>query len=260
MNIDTLIIGRGSGWHAWPTGQWQGLTHSGNDVAGVVRATSAIDYDWSILVILVVLLVLALIFNREFQVLMQRIKGFFSTERTFSIQGGNTTQIGEVRNTLLLTSVSSLSLAMMVLGQLPGHSVLNATLGFIDPKWHLLVLAGLIMLVLYLKGLVYGVVNWVFFEREERRSWLSSYFLLTSLMAFIICPIALVDAFVNSSVQMLAICLLIPYILYEILLFFKLLTNFKTKNSGYLLIFLYFCTVEIVPALVAWHIFSLSRG
>ncbi|MBQ5460783.1 MAG: DUF4271 domain-containing protein, partial [Bacteroidaceae bacterium] len=93
----------------------------------------------------------------------------------------------------------------------------------------------------------------------KNQKWMSSYFFLTSMTSFVVFLVAALYMFVNISYLEVAICLLVLLFLYELLLFYKLNVNFQAKKYGQLLIFLYFCAVEIVPLLAIWHFFAQNH-
>ena len=122
------------------------------------------------------------------------------------------------------------------------------------PYW--LYAAGWLVLQLfvYAKSCLYSIVNFTFFDREPSRKWISGYLLMTSLTAFLFYPIALMDVFSHLSHEIVIWSAILVVVLYELLLFYKLIANFKVKKYGYMLIFLYFCSVELLPTLVFGHL------
>ena len=64
----------------------------------------------------------------------------------------------------------------------------------------------------------------------------------------------------NSLREIVTASVILVVLLYEILMFYKLFANFKKKKGGYLLFFLYFCSVEMLPALVVWDVAMLFSG
>ena len=111
---------------------------------------------------------------------------------------------------------------------------------------------GMVLLFVIFKAVIYALVNWLFFRREQNMKWMQSYFFINSSFAFLFFPFALMLLFVGISEKILSFSLVILFISYEILLLYKQITNFKANKSGILLIFLYFCTVELLPALFVW--------
>ena len=80
------------------------------------------------------------------------------------------------------------------------------------------------------------------------------YLLMTALTAFLLYPLALLDIFAHVSRETVIGGAILVVFLYELLLFYKLTANFKVKKYGYMLIFLYFCSVELLPTLVFGHL------
>ena len=78
--------------------------------------------------------------------------------------------------------------------------------------------------------------------------------LLTTLTAFLFYPLALLDVFAHIRHEIVIGGAILVGVLYEFMLFYKLIANFRVKKYGYMLIFLYFCTVELLPTLVFGHL------
>ena len=155
----------------------------------------------------------------------------------------------------MLTSIAATSFALIGLNtdRLAGQSI---EVGGLELTLHTAIAAISLgtLLFIWAKSVVYHIINSVFFHHEDNRKWQSAYYFLTSLTAYLLYPLALVFTFNKTSDSIIAFCLLFALILYKILLFYKLCTNFETKKSGFLLFFLYFCSVEIIPTLILAHI------
>ena len=227
-----------------------------SDVAGTVPTLVVGNVEWVVGLSLLLFAILAVIVYHGRDYIASKLKDFFSSERQFN--GVNAPQpVGEVRNTFLLLSVTAVSLAFIWLdnvAMLPDVRHRHIPLPLL-----LCAIYAACMAIFYFKALLYRMVNGVFFSREQGEQWMSAYFLLTSLLAFAVFPISQVEIFVPRYSQKVAFCLLFLLIIYEILLFFKCYANFKTKKYGYLLIFLYFCSVELVPLLICWHFLQLNH-
>jgi hypothetical protein len=224
-------------------------------IPGTLPPQTIVYHDVVVGVMLVVFVVLSLTLYHNFHYAVVRFKEFFSTERKFS-KTTNLPAIGEVRNTLLLTTVSCLCLGLIFAEQ-DLHLEAIFSLHYSFPMLMVFV-AMVFMAHLFLKGLLYSVINWVFFSPEKNREWNHSYFFLTSIFAYLIFPVTLVDVFAHYNFKNVSFCLLFLLLLYKILLFFKLSVNFRAKKHGYVLIFLYFCTVELVPLLMIWHFLDIK--
>ena len=182
-----------------------------------------------------------------------RLKEFFSKKRLYAEDKGSEGGGGAI-GTFLLTSISVLSLTLIFFSDMASLHGFDTAVGV--PYW--IVATGYVacMLVIYVKSILYGIVNWVFSSREERTRWMSGYFFVTSLTALPLYPAMLFYLFCPDSRNMVTACVIFVALLYELLILYKLFVNFKTKEYGYLPLFLYFCSVELMPAVVIWHSFD----
>lgn len=124
------------------------------------------------------------------------------------------------------------------------------------PYWIYAAGTAVVLGVIYLKLWIYKIINWVFFNRDSGRRWTTNYMYATAFTVFIFYPSALLSTFREDSRPIVIWVIFFTLILYESLLFCKLLANFKIRSYGYLLFFLYFCSIEVMPAVVTWQIAS----
>lgn len=222
--------------------------------AGTMRSTSLSGDNIAVGLLVLMFCIIAVVTGHYRHFLLYRIKGFFTQKRTYTEESADINR-NEVTNTIMLTGIAATSLALIGLNtdRLAGQSI---EVGGLELTLHTAIAAVSLGTLLFIgaKSLVYHIINSVFFHHESNGKWLSSYYLLTSLMAYVLYPLALVFTFNKTSDSVIAFCLLFALILYKILLFYKLCTNFETKKSGILLFFLYFCSVEIMPTLILAHI------
>lgn len=222
--------------------------------AGTMRSTPLSGDNIAVGLLVLMFCIIAVVTGHYRHFLLYRIKGFFTQKRTYTEESADINR-NEVTNTIMLTGIAATSLALIGLNtdRLAGQSI---EVGGLELTLHTAIAAISLGTLLFVgaKSLVYHIVNSVFFHHESNGKWLSSYYLLTSLMAYVLYPLALVFTFNKTSDRVIAFCLLFALILYKILLFYKLCTNFETKKSGFLLFFLYFCSVEIMPTLILAHI------
>lgn len=207
---------------------------------------------WGLLVMFGVMAVVVYHFRTS---MYHLLKGFFTTERKFSEHSINDKGLWAV-SVFALISITALSLSLTAFDGLSRHYQFSEVLGI--PYWLLGGFYILFMVYVYGKAYIYALVNWTFFDQEASASWMSGYLLLTALTAFLIYPISLLQLFNTISLEFAILSYLFIVVLYEILLIFKLFVNFRIKKYGILLIFLYFCSVELIPALVIWHIVGWS--
>lgn len=226
-----------------------GVTLPDRTVGMAERPTAAHSDDYVVAALAVMFFVMAIIVHRSHNTLRSRLRDFFSNKRRFSDERVNENS-NESLNIFLLTSISALSLTVIYIDDLADFYQFGAIT--LPPYWLYAAGYAACMLFIHAKAMLYAVVNWVFFDRESSHRWLSDYLLLTSLTAFVLYPISLIDVFQAYSHAVVTTGVILVAAFYEILLFYKLFVNFKAKKYGYLLLFLYFCSVELMPALVLW--------
>ena len=209
------------------------------DVAGQLRVATQATDQWVVMGIVVMVVVLCLVLASHLDYIAYRVKDFFSTERKFSNVPQQTT-VNEVTMLVVTAFVGCLSLSLLGFDQFKDQTLFRHNLP--DMRWLYLVLAAIPLLWVLLKAVIYRLVDWVFFDRTSSRKWMESYYFLTALFLGLMLPVAIVYLFTDVSPFAVSNCILTLLILYELLLLFKLITNFPTKLSGKMLIFLYFYT------------------
>ena len=229
----------------------QGVSLPDHTVAMAERGYAMGSDDVVVVCLAVMFCIMAVIFFRGRTMLKHRLKDFFTSKRLYSEEpmSDNSNEIIYVF-TLIFIGAMSLSLAFF-----DDQPELYSLSGVMGVPYRLFLAGGLFgLLFVYLKACIYYVVNWVFFDSESNKRWMLSYFTMTSLTAFFFYPISLVDIFYGGAPRVVTACTILVVFLYEILLFYRLFSNFKLKKHVYLPIFLYFCSVELLPALVLWNV------
>ena len=104
------------------------------------------------------------------------------------------------------------------------------------------------------KRLLYDFINWIFFRREKIFTWGRAYTFLLSAESMLFLLLALVVVYLPVSSEMVQIIALVPILFVKIILLFKIYQIFFPKKYGTLHLFVYFCTLELMPLLVMQHI------
>lgn len=211
------------------------------------RPYSVAKDDYVVGGLFLILLVVGLMLYRNRATLAARVKDFFVTRRTYSRANVNEND-KEIYSTFVMLTVSALSLSGVVFNSVSVKYGFERALGV--PYWLFAVGYVFFMAFIYIKAWAYALVNWTFFDRESSAKWMSGYMLLTSLTSFAFFPLSLVAVLVPGSFEIVIWCFIFIAITYELLLLFKMFANFGGKKYGYLLIFLYFCSVELMSAVV----------
>lgn len=229
----------------------------GTSVPGRTVAMKELGYrtsgdDYIVGGMVLMFFVLAWVIFRSRAGLLFQLKAFFTNKRLYVKGDEKEDNTSEALHAFLLMTVSALSLSVIFFDDLFNQSRVGVALDV--PYW--LFSAGYVVIFcfIYLKAWMYVMVNWVFFDPESSHSWMSGYFLMTSLTAFLFYPIALMDVFFDLDRGIVIWSTILVGFLYELLLFYKLCINFRGIKCAYLLNFLYFCSVELLPALVVGHL------
>lgn len=220
------------------------------DVAGLLRAGAQSSDQWVVVSVIAMLVVLLFVLVTNVDFLTYRVKDFFTSERRFSNVRKQTTA-AEVMTVAVPIGIGILSLSLFGFDFIRDIPLLRRRVT--DIHWLYLLPAALCVGWVVLKSVFYALVNWVFSDSASSRKWMSSYFFLTSLFGALMLPLAIVYLFTPMTLTDVADCLFIALILYEILILYRMNANFQVKMYGKLMIFLYFCTAEILPVLVAGH-------
>lgn len=236
-----------------------GFYHTGKDLpdrgcVGLVRNDTLADDNLIIGLFILMFCIIAVVTGHYKHFIAHRIKGFFTQKRTYADESADINR-NELTNTIMLTSVAAISLALTFIN-MGGLAERSFEIAGVELSGHTTLAALALGLLAFIgvKSILYHIVNSVFFHRDDNSNWQSAYYLLTSITAYILYPLALISVFDKPSDNIVTFCLLFALILYETLLLYKLCANFKTKKSGILLFFLYFCSVEIMPTLILAHI------
>ncbi|MBQ8656483.1 MAG: DUF4271 domain-containing protein [Prevotella sp.] len=185
---------------------------------------------------------------------IQQLKGLFHVPRmddTFMPETSN-----ELRFQLFLVAQTCLLLAILQ------YSYTQEFIGttFVLPSdYHLIGLFALLFVGYFvLKAALYTVVNTVFFDVKRNVHWLKTLLFITSVEGVVLFPIVLLLVYFDMEIEKVMTYLIIVLILVKILTFYKCFIIFFRRLSVYLQIFLYFCTLEIVPLTLFWGILILT--
>lgn len=107
------------------------------------------------------------------------------------------------------------------------------------------------------RGVVYTIVNAVFFDLKKNIQWIQHSMNLSSLFGLLLFPSVMLLVYFNVSLENTIIYFIICLILVKILAFYKCFAIFFKQKGGFLHLFLYFCALEIVPLVALFGILVL---
>lgn len=184
---------------------------------------------------------------RSRMVFMYKITTFFSSRQIYS---SNEVSVSnrEIVDILLLIVLGCLSIGIILFSDIYASS--TSRYGIIA-----LLTLGCALLIVF-KGILYAIVNWTFFSVSQGNAWLSAFLFSVAIVSALAFPLSLLRVFCVDMFVNITHCLIGLIILQKIILLCKLYAHFRPKKYGGLLFFLYFCSVEIMPTLIAWQLMS----
>lgn len=207
-------------------------------------------------ILLCCLLMIMVIFTRSRKYIHQQVQDFFfdriNQKTLFSITTGR-----EMRYTLFL---------YMQTGLLVGLFAFDYTLSvcdmFMAPFTHFQLLGIYVLfcwVFLGVKQVLYSFVNWIFFDKVQRLTWMKSYAFLVSAEGLLLFPLALVMVYFNLPAEIVMLCLCIVLGMVKLLLFYKTFSIFFPNFYGFLHLIAYLCALEMLPACVLWKALMLTN-
>lgn len=120
--------------------------------------------------------------------------------------------------------------------------------------------AAAILLAFIVRAALYFFVNWVFFDKQNRAVWRRAMLYLLNTEYLLLFPVALIVVYTQIEFQIASYVTLFVLVLAKMLLFYKTFQIFFRKLYGILHLFVYFCTLEIMPLLIMWKILTLAAA
>ena len=216
-------------------------------IAGISKTYLMRHDDLMIISAIAFFVLFTFVLYRSRMVFIYKINTFFSSRQIYSSNEVNVSN-QEMIDIILLIVIGCISVGIIFYADMIVHS---------SPHYGVLLLLSLgMMLLIGIKGLLYSLVNWTFFSLDKGRSWLSAFFFSVAIVSTLAFPLSLLKVFCVDQIINVTYCLVGLVILQKIILLCKLYVNFRPKKYGGLLFFLYFCSVEIMPTLIAWKLIS----
>lgn len=100
------------------------------------------------------------------------------------------------------------------------------------------------------KGLLYEIVNNVFFPDRQINEWRRTLLFITAMESVLLFPVVLIQVYLNLSAENTIFYYVFILILAKIVTFYKSWSIFFKPIGVFLQNILYFCTLEIVPILL----------
>lgn len=130
----------------------------------------------------------------------------------------------------------------------------------VSPYKILSVSVGISSLYYILKTILYNFVNSVFFSREQRTQWNQTYLLSVLALSLALLPVALLVIYFDMSFANMVKAFICILVVDKSLLMYKCYRTFFNYTFGWVHLFLYFCTLEIMPLLILLRIMVYANS
>ena len=222
-------------------------------VSGIL-APYAVSNDNTVAALLLGCFVMAMVaFSLSRNFLERQIKGFFRISRSKESLAETDSEVRFLSILLAQTSLLGSILYYFFArnngsGRLESESQIAAIGCFF----------GIFVAYFLFKYLVYGFVNWVFFDRKNNVQWKRSQLFLSSLEGVLLFPVVLLLVYFSLSLNAALIYTLIVMLIIKMLAFYKGYTIFFKRIGASLQIILYFCALELMPLMVLWGVLFIT--
>lgn len=122
----------------------------------------------------------------------------------------------------------------------------------------LAVYVGIFLAYYALKFILYVIVNITFFGSKKNLQYIHSFLFLISLLGALLFPLVLVVVYFNVTVQTAIVYTTVLFVFVKLLLAYKTYIIFFRSFGGILQLFLYFCTLEVMPVLMLFGAIELT--
>ena len=102
------------------------------------------------------------------------------------------------------------------------------------------------------KRYIYKFINWIFFDKAKNNLWTDAYFFILSIFGMLLLPVTLLAVYGNLPFHLSIIIPVFLFFLMNLIFIYKCFSIFFSQLHGSFYLFLYFCTLEILPLLVVW--------
>lgn len=206
--------------------------------------------DCFVSILLICFFVLAIVLADKGNILGNMLQGFFQPRENVN-EGVRTSRNYYLRLSMYGVSFISLSLVFTICLTL-GNVVRDTSILTVT-----LLSFGLSIAFYLLKQGLFRMVDWVFLDKSHAQVWHRSYSNWVILSGIFLYLITFVSVFLDLSLSILLILLVVYVVLIEMCLFYKAFHIFCAKKYGGLQLFVYLCTLELIPLLLVGKVLVL---
>lgn len=97
------------------------------------------------------------------------------------------------------------------------------------------------------KAVLYWLTGWVYFDRRRNDSWMKAFLFLVATEGVCMFPLVMLQAYFEMPVETTLVCTSVLIGVFKLLALYKAYIIFFRHSGNSLQIFLYFCTLELLP-------------
>ena len=227
----------------------QSLAQLPSGMAGITHPSSPATEIWTFAVLILLFLFFILAIRNSEGEFTQNIKNFFRKKEAVNLIQTPNVNIFQFQIFITLFSIGTFSLFI--------DEWISDTASVFSFKPYLYFLLATAAYYL-VKHLLFEILGNTFFDKTITKSYKNMYFSLLSVFAVVIYLVTILFTYgPNSWKNTLVIFSICIAAIMIILLIIKIFQIFYTKFIGLLYIFLYLCTLEIIPLVLLFRAYKL---
>ena len=204
------------------------------------------SHDWILGVLVLIFLILAWVRVYHLRRLNQLLQAFVYKLHVHTLLRSNDYMIKRI--SLGLNAVFVLTMSLFLYQLIEYY---NVALPFANTVSSFLLILPVLLLLYPLKSLVLQLVGWIFSDTEKIPEYIFNVFLINKILGLSLVPIVVLTAYLSSGQEVLlrvGISLVVLFYVYR--LFRGYFIARATANLSQFYIFLYLCTLEILPLII----------
>ena len=175
--------------------------------------------------------------------ILRQAKDFFRPPHSEKMTAMTETS-GELRFQFFLVLQSCLLFALVYFF----YVQIRVTDTFVIDQYQIIGVFALINLAYVIaKAAIYWMAGWVFFDRRRNDLWMKSFLFLVAMEGVCVFPVVMLQAYFEMTVEMTLLCSGAVLAVFKLLALYKTYVIFFRHSGNSLQIFLYFCTLELLP-------------
>lgn len=203
--------------------------------------------NWITGMVLLCFFVMAFIIRINGKLLVNRSRYFFFFGSRQKKEARAIRTSIEEQSTTIMTFVLCLIGSMGFFEYTQNH--LELFLGHLSPYVLLGSYIGCWIVYFVVKDLLYTFVNWIFFDKDSQLLWKDSYSFLLMVESILMYVVIVIGIYFGMQPQNIFYAVLSAIIAIKSLLLYKTYQIFFREIHGSFHLFVYFCTLELVPLL-----------